>query len=276
MSSRRLQLAWRRVANEAINRGWERVRVLGAIAPGTARAERFGSMGPGSVIAFPTATLYGEGSIHIGDGTMVSTWVTLAAGYSPEQTTVPARALVIGDRVVIGLRCGIIAHESIVIGDDVWFGQEVFVTDANHGYHDPEVPIGKQLGPHQSVVIGEGSWIGHGAVVLPGTRIGRQVVVAAGSVVRGEVPDHSVVAGVPARVVRQYRPGQGWPRVHAPLDADGLPVGLDDVDVADETMIPAAERLATGPEDEATAAELEALEAELARHRRPRPAPAPR
>jgi acetyltransferase-like isoleucine patch superfamily enzyme len=52
------------------------------------------------------------------------------------------------------------------------------------------------------VRIGPGSWIGHGAVILPGTQIGRQVIVAAGSVVRGEVADYSVVGGVPAKVIR--------------------------------------------------------------------------
>lgn len=60
------------------------------------------------------------------------------------------------------------------------------------------------------VHIGHDVWIGHGAIVLPGTRLGRNVVVAAGSVVRGEVEDHAVVAGVPARVVRHHEPGVGW------------------------------------------------------------------
>ena len=201
-----------RVVNGVIQRGWARLRIAGAIAPGTAAAERFGSFGEGSVVAFPTAVLYGEGSIHIGRGTMVSTWCTLAAGYSPDQSTVPPRALVIGDRSVIGLRSGIVAHESIEIGDDVWFGQEIFVTDANHGYQDPDTPIGKQLGPHEPVKIGSGTWIGHGSVVLPGTTIGRNVVVAAGSVVRGTIPDHAVVGGVPAKVIRRFEPGVGWVR----------------------------------------------------------------
>src|SRR5438094_2950737 len=58
--------------------------------------------------------------------------------------------------------------------------------------------------------IGSGSWLGAGAVVLPGACIGRNVVIAAGSVVRGTVPDRCVVAGVPARVVRSYVPGDGW------------------------------------------------------------------
>ena len=60
--------------------------------------------------------------------------------------------------------------------------------------------------------IGAGTWIGHGSIVLPGAKIGRNVVVAAGSVVRGEIPDHAVVAGVPAKVIRRLVPGEGWVR----------------------------------------------------------------
>lgn len=202
----RFQLARRRLVNEAIQRGWRAVRRAGAIAPGTAAAARFGSFGDGSIVGFPTATLYGEAQMHIGEETLIGCWTTLATGYSPDQDTVPPRALVIGDRCVIGQRCGLVAHESIEIGDDVWFGQDIFVTDANHGFEDPDVPIGQQLGPHEPVRIGAGSWVGHGVVILPGSRIGRHVVVAAGSVVRGEVPDYSVVAGVPAKVIRTLDP----------------------------------------------------------------------
>lgn len=186
--------------------------MAGAIAPGTRAAERFGSFGEGSIIAFPTATVYGEAQIHIGTGTLINTWCTLAAGYSATQTTVPPRALVIGDRSVIGMRSGIVAHQSIEIGDDVWFGQEIYVTDANHGYRDPNTPPGLQLGNHDPVVIGSGTWIGHGSVILPGSRIGRHVVIAAGSVVRGEIPDHAIVGGVPARIIRRHEPGVGWVR----------------------------------------------------------------
>lgn len=88
--------------------------------------------------------------------------------------------------------------------------QDVLVSDASHGYQQPDVPIGRQLGPHQPVRIGASTWIGHGAIVLPGTTIGRNVVVAAGSIVRGTVEDHAVVGGSPARVLRRYEPGLGW------------------------------------------------------------------
>ncbi|MGH3201776.1 MAG: acyltransferase [Streptosporangiaceae bacterium] len=86
------------------------------------------------------------------------------------------------------------------------------LTDQNHGYDDPDEPIGRQMPRNAAVQIGSGSWLGAGAVVLPGACIGRNVVIAAGSVVRGTVPDRCVVAGVPARVVRQYVPGDGWAR----------------------------------------------------------------
>jgi carbonic anhydrase/acetyltransferase-like protein (isoleucine patch superfamily) len=182
----------------------------GAIQPGTDLAESFGSFGAASYIAYPMGSLFGERAIHVGTGTLVGAHSTLTVGHSPDDAVLPAEGLRIGDRCVIGARAILTAHHSITIGDDVWFGQDVFVSDSGHGYQDPETPIGKQLGQHAAVVIGPGSWLGHGAIVLPGTRIGRNVVVGAGSVVRGVVPDHSVVAGVPAKIVRTLEPGVGW------------------------------------------------------------------
>jgi acetyltransferase-like isoleucine patch superfamily enzyme len=56
--------------------------------------------------------------------------------------------------------------------------------------------------PEKPVRIGAGSWLGHGTVVLPGTTIGRHVVIGANSVVRGDVPDFCIAAGNPAKVIR--------------------------------------------------------------------------
>ena len=80
----------------------------------------------------------------------------------------------------------------------------VYVTDQNHGYEDIKKPIGVQDPHDDPVVIGSGSWIGSGAVILPGARIGEHCVVAANSVVRGEFQPNSVIAGVPAKVVRTH------------------------------------------------------------------------
>ncbi|TYL56059.1 acyltransferase [Nocardioides sp. BGMRC 2183] len=181
---------------------WRRMEHYGDIAPGTDVADGFAAFGRGSCLGFPVEGLFGTAAMHIGTETLIGRYCTLSVGYGPGQLRLPPRGLVIGDRCVIGARACITAHESIEIGDDVWFGKDVFISDASHGVADPEVPIGRQFGEHRAVSIGDGSWIGHGAIILPGARLGRRVVVAAGAVVRGEIPDDSVVAGVPARVVR--------------------------------------------------------------------------
>ncbi len=197
-----------------INRGllaaWRWLERAGEIVPGTRAAEGFGTLGEGSCIGFPAATLMGVESIHIGARTLIGRQVTLSVGYAPDDTGRPERGLVIGDRCVIGARTSLTAHSSIVLGDDVWCGQDVFVSDSSHGYQELDTPIGQQLGLHQPVVIGAGSWIGHGAIILPGSSIGRNVVVAAGSVVRGVVADNAIVGGSPARVIRRFEPGIGW------------------------------------------------------------------
>jgi acetyltransferase-like isoleucine patch superfamily enzyme len=207
-----------RLTNRLVHAAHRWVARAGAIRPGTDVAESFGTFGAGSYITFPMATLYGARSIHLGADTLVGRHCSLLVGYAPDDPGIPDRGIVVGDRCVIGAGSTLTAHESITLGDDVWFGQGVFVSDASHGYQDPETPIGLQLGSHQPVVIGSGTWVGHGAMILPGTRIGRQVVVGAGSVVRGTVPDHCVVAGVPARVVRRLEPGAGWVAVRDPSD----------------------------------------------------------
>jgi serine acetyltransferase len=76
------------------------------------------------------------------------------------------------------------------------------------------------------VEIGSGSWLGAGVVILPGARLGRNVVVAAGAVVRGEVPDHAVVAGAPARIIRRWAPEDGWqPPLRTPAP-EPIPAGM--------------------------------------------------
>lgn len=200
----------KRLLNAGVLAGRAWLERAGEITPGTRAAERFGSFGADSSIGFPSATLMGTRAIHLGTGVLVGRQVTLSVGYGTDDPNLPERGLVIGDRSVIGARCGIVAHKSIEIGDDVWFGQDIFVCDSSHGYQDPELPIGEQFGAHQPVRIGSGTWVGHGAIILPGAQIGRNVTVAAGSVVRGEVADHSVVGGAPARLLRRLEPGVGW------------------------------------------------------------------
>jgi acetyltransferase-like isoleucine patch superfamily enzyme len=188
---------------------WDGVVELGALGPDTRRGRRFGSFGGGSVICFPPTAIVNERYIHIGRGTLIGPGITLSAGMVPGQRCLSDRVVGIGDRCLLGKGSSVVGHLSIEIGDDVWTGPHVYITDQNHGYEDLDLPIARQTMPERPVVIGDGSWLGHGTMVLPGARIGRHVAVGAGSVVTGELPDRCVAVGVPARVVRRYEVG-GW------------------------------------------------------------------
>jgi acetyltransferase-like isoleucine patch superfamily enzyme len=97
-----------------------------------------------------------------------------------------------------------------VIGDDVWTGHHVYITDQNHGYTDVSMPISKQSQPERPVSIGNGSWLGHGSIVLPGVTIGEHVVIGANSVVTRDIPSYSVAVGSPAKVIRRFDEEKGW------------------------------------------------------------------
>jgi acetyltransferase-like isoleucine patch superfamily enzyme len=202
----RLRTSVKRAAGELVQRGWDTAVELGAIGPHSRRARRFGAFGDGSVICFPPNALFNERYIHLGAGTLIGPQISLSAGMVPGQQMVTDPVIRIGDRCLIGKGTGIVGHYEIVIGDDVWTGHHVYITDQNHGYDDLELPISQQMMPEKPVHIGDGSWLGHGSVVLPGARIGRHVVVGANSVVTGELPDYSVAVGVPARVIKQLDP----------------------------------------------------------------------
>ena len=199
-----------RLAGEALQWAYATAQRVGSIGPDHRRARKFAAFGRGSAICFPVTALYGERFMRIGEGTIIGPHVTLSAGISPSHDLDVDTAVSIGDRCLIGRGSGIVAHESIEIGDDVFTGHHIYITDANHGYDDPDLPVGRQFGKAKPVRIGSGSWIGHGAVVLPGARIGEHVVVGAASVVTGDLPDFCVAVGSPARVIRRYEPGRGW------------------------------------------------------------------
>src|SRR6185437_237183 len=215
----------RRVAGRFVHAAWTWAKDVGTTTAQTPAGQRFAVFGAGSLIAFPTGSVYGEKYIEIGEDTMIAELASVCAGMMPGHDLGFESVLRIGDRCVIGRGSHIVAHNSIDIGDDVYTGPYVYITDQNHSYADPDQPIGRQWPVNSAVKIGAGTWLGTGVVVLPGANIGRNVVVAAGSVVRGEIPDLCVVAGVPARVVKDFSPESGWkkpmPAWPAPASAPG-------------------------------------------------------
>ncbi len=108
--------------------------------------------------------------------------------------------VVIGDHTRIGLHCTVIGP--VTIGSHVNLAQGITVTALNHNFEDAGLRIDEQGVSTKAVTIGDDVWIGTNAVILPGVTIGRHVVVAAGAVVTKDVPAHTLVAGVPAKVIK--------------------------------------------------------------------------
>ena len=109
--------------------------------------------------------------------------------------------VIIGDHTRIGLHNTIIGP--VTIGCHVNLAQGITVTALNHNFEDSDKRIDEQGVSTAPVIIEDDIWIGANAVILPGVTIGNHSVVAAGAVVTKNVPPHSLVAGVPAKIIKQ-------------------------------------------------------------------------
>ena len=111
----------------------------------------------------------------------------------------------VGD-ITIGHHTRIGIHNTIIgpvsIGSHVNLAQGIVITALNHQFLDASKRIDQQGITTRAVVIGDDVWIGANAVVLPGVTVGSHSVVAAGAVVTKDVPPHTVVGGVPAKVIK--------------------------------------------------------------------------
>jgi len=113
--------------------------------------------------------------------------------------------LVIGDGTWIGEQCFIHGAGGVTIGRNVGIGPGVKIISSYHAEGGIDRPILHSRIEFRPVVIGDDADLGVGVIVLPGVTIGRGVQVGAGAVVTRDLPDHTVAAGVPARVLR-HRP----------------------------------------------------------------------
>lgn len=181
---------------------------------------------------YPFASIGNDVSVHytcdvqrsgapymkIGNRVMLGREVWLSI---PNVSICDRSAIVIGDGCGIGRRSVISAKNQIHIEPNTILGPSVLVMDHNHAYEDVTVPINQQpMTPGGRIRIEEGCWIGFGAAIICSRGelvIGRGSVVGANSVVTHSVHAHSVAAGNPARIVKQYNPlKKAWMSVPRP------------------------------------------------------------
>lgn len=108
----------------------------------------------------------------------------------------------IGQESLIGEMNVLRGQGGITIGNRVYTAPLVQMLAVNHVYDDPSRPIIEQGITAEGIVVEDDVWIGAGAVITDGVRIGEGAVVAAGAVVTKDVPAHTVVGGVPARILK--------------------------------------------------------------------------
>jgi acetyltransferase-like isoleucine patch superfamily enzyme len=146
--------------------------------------------------------------IHIGANTLVMYGAVL---HVYNFRGIPHSGITIGQNSLIGEYTVIRGQGGVQIGDRVYTSPHTQIIAVDHVFTDPERPFIEQGITARGIVIEDDVWIGSGAVVTDGVRVGKGAVIAAGAVVTQDVPPHTVVGGVPARVLKEISKDAGAP-----------------------------------------------------------------
>ena len=172
-------------------------------------AVRCAAAGPGLFLRQPLS-LIGLRHVSLGRGVEFGAHLRLEA-FAQHNGARFNPTIEIGDRFSANDRIHIAAIDHIRIGCDVLLGSDVYISDHAHGrteeIADGAPPARRILYSKGPVCIGDRVWIGSKVCILPGVRIGDDAIIGAGSVVTRDVPARAVVAGTPARVLRQVGTG---------------------------------------------------------------------
>jgi acetyltransferase-like isoleucine patch superfamily enzyme len=131
-------------------------------------------------------------------GEITGTEIDASTTIFPPFYTNFGRFIRLGKNVFINHACSFLDLCPITIEDDVMIGPKVNLITENH----PLEPGDRKTVLLKPIVVKRNAWIGAGATILPGVTIGENAVVAAGAVVSRDVPPNSIVAGIPAKVVK--------------------------------------------------------------------------
>ena len=165
------------------------------------KRNQFKQFGKGSLLA-PGTKLYTPKYVSVGDNSSIMSHCII------ETCTIDENKpnLEIGNNVSIGEYSHITCANKVTIGDGVLTGRFVLITDNSHGNNTKEVaeiaPLAREINSNGPVCIGANVWIGDKVTILPNVTIGKGCIIAANAVVTKDIPEYSVAAGVPAKVIK--------------------------------------------------------------------------
>ncbi len=137
--------------------------------------------------------------IDIGDETIVMHGAVL---HVYNFRNMPHSGIKIGKNSLVGEYSVIRGQGGVTIGDRVYTSPFTQIIAVNHVFDDPKRPFVDQGITAEGIIIEDDVWLGAGAVITDGVRVGKGAIVAAGAVVTKDVPPHTVVGGVPARILK--------------------------------------------------------------------------
>lgn len=159
---------------------------------------RFKRIGLLSYVAKPVF-IYGAKGVTIGNKVRIFPGLRIETHHGG--------TIVFEDNISIGQNFHVISSgELLTIGGDTTISGNVFITNMDHDYTEIGVHILRQKYITKTTSVGKNCFIGYGAVLQAGTVLGDQCIVGANSVVRGQFPAYCVIAGAPAKIVKQYNP----------------------------------------------------------------------
>lgn len=161
----------------------------------------FASCGKSSYIIRPLRVRGGK-DVAIGSGVSILDFLRIETWREDKSGSEPC--IIIGDRTNIEQNVHITAGESVIIEKECSIFAGVMITDMIHPYDDIHIASKFQKKVTKPVFVGSQSQIGIGARIMPGVRIGRHCIIGTNAVVTRDIPDYSVAAGIPAKVIKQY------------------------------------------------------------------------
>lgn len=152
------------------------------------------SLGAGAKISSKTRLdVFPFNKFVLGDRSVIEDFTTINNGVGD---------VIIGNDTLVGI--GNVIIGPVLIGNNVILAQNIVVSGLNHQYSDIDVPVKEQNVTTSPIVIEDDCWIAANAVITAGVTVGKHSVVAAGAVVTKSIPQFSVAAGNPAKVIKQY------------------------------------------------------------------------